>query len=178
VSRATVEGCRKLDVRKLARQGWLDGQERLSLGDVYLLQARGDMVQVTRPASGGLREQTLPIVRTRCSFGGSRPWFLCPSRGCQRRAAILYNAGGRFACRRCHGLVYRTQHEHTDGRLLIKAERLWRRVGCDFGDEPQKPKGMYWRTFNRLVERGDAAYEASLQASRFTKRMLKMMARG
>jgi hypothetical protein len=178
VSRATVEGCRKLDVRKLARRGWLDGQRWLSLGDAYLLEARASMVRVIRPASGGARQETLLIVRTQCPpFGGSRPWFLCPAHGCNRRAAILYSAGGHFACRRCHGLAYRTQHEHKDGRLLIKAERQWARLGWGFGEEGQKPKGTYWRTFSRIADRAANAYEASLHASRFMRRFARMQGR-
>jgi hypothetical protein len=107
-------------------------------------------------------------------FGGSRPWFLCPANGCNRRAAILYSGGGGFACRRCLGLAYRTQHEQPDGRLLIKAERQWARLGWAFGEEGPKPKGMYWRTFNRIAERAAEAHEASFYASRFVQRTLRM----
>jgi hypothetical protein len=46
---------------------------------------------------------------TPCNYGGQRPWFLSPVRGCSRRVAVLYG-GGIFACRRCHGLNYQSQH--------------------------------------------------------------------
>lgn len=104
---------------------------------------------------GGQRlRQTLPLTQTQCAFGGARLWFCCPNGRCGRRCATLYLGGRSFLCRRCLGLAYRTQHEQADGRLLLKAERIWRRLGCDFGDEPQRPKGMHRRTFERLSGSG------------------------
>jgi len=33
----------------------------------------------------------IPVERTPCHFGGSRPWFRCPQ--CDTRVSVLYDAG-------------------------------------------------------------------------------------
>jgi hypothetical protein len=151
MARTTVEECACLDVRELARKGLLNGDQRSAPWGEALL-----------------------LTRTRCHYGGSRPWFRCPNTGCGRRCGVLYRARDRrFACRRCHGLAYRTQHEQPDGRLLLKAERIWRRLGCDFGDEPQRPKGMHRRTFQRLADAAAAAYLGSFQTGTLGRLLAK-----
>ena len=74
-----------------------------------------------------------------------------------------------FLCRQCNGLAYRTQHEPADGRLLVKAERRWCRAGCTWGAEGEKPKGMHWRTFNRLSEAAEQAWAGSFNTARITR---------
>ena len=63
------------------------------------------------------------IVRTRCTLGGSRPWFICPIDGCGRRVAILYGTAV-FACRRCHQLVYASSRQDETDRIFGKADKL------------------------------------------------------
>ena len=87
-----------------------------------------------------------------CHFKGERRWFACPTRGCGRRVAILY--GGRvFACRKCHQLVYPSQREAVYQRAQRKAESLRKRLGWPPGYDScgSKPKGMHWKTFDRLT---------------------------
>ncbi|RLA44424.1 MAG: hypothetical protein DRR42_20515, partial [Gammaproteobacteria bacterium] len=90
---------------------------------------------------------------TECNFGGERIWFICPAKGCRRRAAILYG-GSIFACRQCHGLVYPSQRESHGDRAARKANRIRDRLGWERGIlNPkgwEKPKGMHWPTFDRL----------------------------
>ena len=96
-------------------------------------------------------EYPVSLSYTRCNFGGERPWFLCPARGCGRRVAVLYG-GGIFACRHCYQLVYECQREAPHYRLLRKAQKLSERLGgtgC-IDDMVFKPKGMHRRTFERL----------------------------
>ena len=45
--------------------------------------------------------QVVPIERTPCNFGGTRPWFRCPT--CGGRVAMLVADQNRFCCRRCRG---------------------------------------------------------------------------
>jgi hypothetical protein len=150
MARTTVEECARVDVRELSRARPLIGDEWLTpWGEV------------------------LGLTRTKCHFGGSRPWLLCPVGHCGRRCGVLYRMGRRFACRRCYGLAYRTQHEQPDGRLLLKAERIWRRLGCVFGDEPQRPKGMHRRTFQRLADAAAAAYMGSFNTGRLGQLLAK-----
>jgi hypothetical protein len=98
------------------------------------------------------REEGVPVVWTRCQFGGNRPWFRCPRPTCGRRAAVLYDNHG-LACRRCHGLIYPSQRESVTTRALRKADRIRERLGWEpweFSATGRRPKGMHLRTFRRL----------------------------
>jgi hypothetical protein len=101
---------------------------------------------------------------TNCKFGGRRAWWLCPAVGCGRRVAVLF--GGRvFACRRCHDLAYRCQRETDDDRATRRANKLRDRLEWEPGilnGNGDKPKGMHWRTFERLREEHDVKVAASL----------------
>lgn len=102
-------------------------------------------------------QQRVRLVWTGCHFGGERPWFLCTGHSqdqhCRRRAAKLYGGQGLFACRRCWGLVYRSQRLSRHSRAVEKAKIVRLRLGGteDLADPfPPKPKGMHWSTYERL----------------------------
>ena len=105
-------------------------------------------------------EEPVPIVWTPCHFGGSRPWFVCPGivNGvpCGRRVGKLYGPGRYFLCRHCYRLAYQSQREQPHERALRRANSIRMRLGgepgmlCPF---PEKPKGMHWRTYERLRQR-------------------------
>jgi len=175
MGRATVEEFTRLDITELAHAGLLNGDDwSAPRGRSIWLKIRKEEIFAEYQTEIGLRRETLPLARTRCHFGGSRTWFRCPTAGCARRCGVLYRAGNRrLACRRCHGLAYRTQHEQPDGRLLLKAERIWRRLGCAFGDEPKRPKGMHRRTFQRLADTAAAAYMGSFNTGRLGRLLAK-----
>lgn len=103
----------------------------------------------------------IEVTTTRCPFGGMRLWWLCPA--CGRRCAILYPT----LCRTCAGGRYETELLSPENRLMRKAfrlrERLGQRGGGLFGSFPDKPKGMHWATYNRLVAQGEAMEERILQ---------------
>jgi hypothetical protein len=66
--------------------------------------------------------------------------------------AILFG-GSIYACRHCHKLVYQCQRETDDDRAARRADTIRRRLGWEAGilnGEGDKPKGMHWRTFERL----------------------------
>ena len=111
--------------------------------------------------SAGRQQLSYPVEIdwTPCHYGGKRPWFLCPARGCGRRVAVLY--GGRiFACRQCHDLAYECQHEPPHGRALQRAQKIRRRLGgsSNMSEEfPDKPKGMHWRTYESLCRQYETA---------------------
>jgi len=132
MSAATVEESLELDVNVFNREGWLDedgqagvlqwaregdGSQVATVGYAYIDEDSVEAVAVfytipsERPSSED-REVvlTIPIDRTPCHFGGDRPWFRCPE--CDARKAKLYkppHGAGRFLCRDCHGLLYRSQ---------------------------------------------------------------------
>ena len=109
-------------------------------------------------------EEPVAIVWTPCHFGGSRPWFICPGvvNGvpCGRRVGKLYGPGRYFLCRHCYGLAYQSQREQPHERALRRANSIRMRLGgepgmlCPF---PEKPKGMHWRTYERLRQRARGA---------------------
>jgi hypothetical protein len=77
--------------------------------------------------------------------------------------AILYG-GTIFACRHCYHLVYESQREAEDDRARRLAEKIRRRLGWPAGianPDGGKPKGMHWRTFERLTAEHDAFANAS-----------------
>ena len=86
---------------------------------------------------------------------------------CTRRrvqVAILYG-GGIFACRHCYRLAYASQREGADDRALRRADTIRRRLGWKPGilnGLGDKPKGMHWRTFERLTSDHEAFAERSL----------------
>lgn len=116
LTRLTIEGLLRLDVRVLARSGalkpgaassvtWGNGPAvtlSVSIRDtnevhlVYEVQAHLDgMVSV---------RERIRLTRTPCTLDGSRVWFACP--GCGTRCAVLYALGGVFRCRSCQHLTY------------------------------------------------------------------------
>jgi hypothetical protein len=154
----TTDSYRALDIRWLHRNGMLKGHPRSvtwsrrgeEIGNINVEGQNGRLLLTYRcRPSGGDREQmsySVEIVWTPCNYGGKRPWFLCPVSLCRRRVAVLY--GGRvFACRKCHDLVYETQHETDYSRALRKLHKIMRGLGGEPGESfPDKPRGMHWRT--------------------------------
>ncbi len=99
----------------------------------------------------------VPLSWTPCNYGGERPWFRCPA--CDRRVLLLYIAPGSslFRCRHCHDLAYVSQQCDPNDRLLLRIRNIQRRLGGDPAHllpwrAPPIPKGMRWRTYQRLVE--------------------------
>jgi hypothetical protein len=98
------------------------------------------------------RDYLVGIEWTPCNYGGQRAWFRCPSKDCGRRVAVLYG-GGIFACRYCHQLAYDSQREQPYDRALRRVQDIRERLGGSGSlaePFPWKPKGMHWRTYNRL----------------------------
>jgi hypothetical protein len=113
------------------------------------------------------KSQNYPIriEWTSCNYGGARAWFLCPAQGCGRRVAKLYLGGAIFACRHCYKLAYACQRENLDDRAMRGADKLRGRLAWEPGilnGEGDKPKGMHWRTFERLHAEHNDFVNASL----------------
>lgn len=113
----------------------------------------------------------IDIEWTRCNLGGKRPWFRCPARHCARRVAVLYG-GAIFACRRCYHLAYPSQRENIGDRATRKADKIRDRMGWEPGilnGEGLKPKGMHWKTYERLCSIHSELVDFSLReaTSRF-----------
>jgi len=77
---------------------------------------------------------------------------------------VLYG-GAIFAYRHCHRLAYDSQRERRDDRPTRRADRIRQRLGWEPGilnGDGGKPKGMHWRTFERLHDKHEAYVHASL----------------
>jgi hypothetical protein len=158
---------RRFDVLSLHRGGWLrPGVTFIShwyVGGVEQSTIKGwaesDRITLSyRHQYNGEDWETLnyPIYldRTPCHYGGSRPWFVCPGRGCGRRVAVLY-AGRLFVCRHCRQLAYESQREAPHlralGRVFSMQERMgWKGMCADDGPPPRR-KGMHHKTYERLA---------------------------
>ena len=157
-SRDTTENSHAIDVRIWHRDGWLKpgsqfvvewlhgGKEAGSIG-VLVHGGWVELIYRFRAGGGTWTDQRHRVVLewTSCNLGGQRPWFCCPTRGCRRRAAILY-CNGQFACRRCCGLVYQSQRESPADRAARKANRIRNKLGWQpgfFSPKGGKPNGMY-----------------------------------
>ena len=184
-ARETTDPLPFLDVRYLARHGYLAaGPGREAVGTVawsrrgqpcgnIVVRHRGDdpdallLAYRTRRHAGEawqpVRERVV-LERTPCHYGGERVWFRCP--GCGGRRAVLHSAGGRFRCRACHDLAYGSTREDRAGRMLRRAGALQRRLGNPVPESvwelPPKPKGMHWRTYERLLAELGACHLAAL----------------
>ena len=173
----TTEDYRSIDVRRWKRDGLLTpyrsfGWQWLRSGKVVAsIQVHTETNRVIlnyRHQSKGedWKDESYPVnlVWTTCHLGGKRPWFLCPAQGCGRRVAILY-CGGIFACRQCYRLTYPSQRETRYYRAMHRADKIRDRLGWKPGilnDHGPKPRGMHWRTFERLKKEHDAFVQTSL----------------
>lgn len=168
---------RRLDVRRLARDGYLKagmayGWHWTRRGEVVAsinMKVEAERVWLTyrqREHGGEWHDMRYPmnLDRTKCYLGGARVWWRCPAVGCGRRVAVLYG-GSVFACRHCHRLAYRCQREAEDDRATRRADTLRAKLKWEPGilnGEDGKPKGMHWRTFERLRAEHEAHVSQAL----------------
>ena len=168
---------RHIDVRRWQKKGLLNLAQSFSWqwsrdGEVVgSIQVRSEVDHVIldyryRSSGEEWKNERYPVQLdwTRCNLGGKRPWFRCPARRCGRRVAILY--GGRiFACRHCYELAYPSQRESDYDRAARRADKIREKLGWEHGilnGEGLKPKGMHWRTFERLRWAHNSYVEQSL----------------
>jgi hypothetical protein len=182
--RSTTDDMHALDIRKIARAGQLSPGQSFGWQwtcndkEIASIHIRTDAHRVSldyrvRDRGGEWQPMCYPVHLTwsSCNFGGQRAWWLCPVAGCGRRVAVLY--GGKvYACRHCHQLTYRTQRELVHDRACSKADKLRDRLGWPAGilnGNGVKPKGMHWRTFDRLEAEHDSLVNQTLAgaAARF-----------
>ena len=108
------------------------------------------------------------LLTTTPHFGGTRWWFACPRTG--RRVAKLYlpSGGRQFWSRQAYALAYQSQREQRHDRARQKAQSIREKLGGpQYGNLtlpfPPKPKGMWWRTYERLRRKAAAAETVSDQ---------------
>jgi hypothetical protein len=177
--RNTTDDYRSIDIRRWQRDGllatghyfhwsWTRNGERIASIGVRVQSETVTLIYTHSRWDSEPRamEYAVNLERTSCYYGGERAWFRCPARGCGRRVAILYSAGC-FVCRHCLQLAYESQREQPHYRALHKAQGIHEKLGgTGIIDDPVfKPKGMHWRTFERLRWRFECeAHRADLLA--------------
>jgi len=179
-----IEDCNSLDANQLNRGGCLksgwcgtttwsrNGVKTSSIG----MHATADYLHIGYSSKQhGSLIQPIPIERLPCRFGGSRAYFRCK---CNKRVVKLYAEGKHFRCRHCYHLPYSSKNESHWDRALRQRSKQRRRLSRNIGLEAymaQKPKGMWWRTYQRLQER---AYEAEQRSDDefivMARRLVKM----
>jgi hypothetical protein len=180
-----------LDVNQLSEKGclrpgcsstcqWIVGNEVASI-TVRAEAERLDLRYTVRVGDGEREDmaETIPIVHLRCRFGGSRAYFVCPGprdgTDCGRRTTKLHLSRRYFLCRHCNQLAYASQYEQPWQRALRRANKLKQRLGIGVGiDEPfpDKPKGMWVRTYGYLL---DEILHAEILASEAQANMIKRL---
>ena len=185
--KATVASYNALDVRRWAREGFLELGRHFSwqwslngekLGSIQVEAHNGHLILDYRSKSYGddwiERRYPVQLTTTPCHMGGERQWFQCPARGCGRRVAKLFG-GAIFACRRCHNLAYPSQRETYTDRAARRADSIRERLGWPSGilngSDWGRPKGMHHRTYLRLMKEHDYFADQSIQTmmAMFTK---------
>ena len=164
-----------LDIRKLARtnllrQGssfswqWLVNGRQVAGIDIRVDCLDSLVLSYCMKSTGEVAEQNVQMQTSHCHLGGQRLWFTCPQ--CRQRVAVLYAPGRYFACRQCCGLGYATQKEGAGDRAITKADKLRKRMGWEAGilnGDGGKPKGMHWKTYQRLKSERDALVQVSFR---------------
>ena len=159
-----VERCWSLDISVMKRRGVLKagwrgiwrwperGVPDIKIGLVVLENHVVLVYAITR--GGGPRidvTEYVDVVHLVCAYGGTRSYFRCP--GCDKRILKLHLRWGRFRCRRCNELTYGCQRENRMQRLRRKGWKVRERLGSNSltGEPfPPKPRGMHWKTYQRL----------------------------
>jgi hypothetical protein len=152
--KAKAEHCRSVDVRRFAAENMLragawtwqwrdpDTAEVRSSITVY---GRSDSIALAFTIEGASYRNELPVIRTECNFGGSRPWFACPC--CGRRVARVFLRFRRFACRHCQRVSYASQSDDAMGR----AWRAQTKLEAKLDPHWRRPRYMHHATRARLM---------------------------
>jgi len=177
-SKETTSDHRTLDVRRWKKDGLLFNGSAFSwqwlrrkkvIASIRIRVEEDKVNLIYRHQNRGeteWKDENYPVSLdwTPCHIGGERPWFLCPAKGCNRRIAILYD-GGIFACRHCYNLAYESQRETPDNRATRKADKIREKLDWEPGilnPNGWKPKGMHWKTYERLTAKHDTFVNSSI----------------
>ena len=185
LGRDTVESSPSIDINRLHQEGclhhgwwggrqWTRDGEKVSSINLRTEEDRLHLSYRVRIAGGDWEDvkETVRIVRIRCRFGGTRPYFICPGVVndilCGRRVAKLHGSGRYFLCRHCYRLAHASQSEGQWDRALRRVNKIRMRLGGEPGMAapfPPRPKGMWRRTYERL--RAEAFEAERLAADAF-----------
>jgi hypothetical protein len=153
------------------RPGWRRKVEECTRLDVRHFYAAGPMINsgsVTIGHKGRQITHSVAFTSTACGFGGRRVWFVCPV--CNARSGNLFAISCQLACRKCHGLAYRSQSLGGVATAFACMFRCMNKLGPDF----TRPKGMHHSTYLRLMK---AAHAVMIPASLMVDNHMKEVRR-
>jgi|ERR1019366_596219 hypothetical protein len=177
----TVDNCRILDASRWMRDGTLVSgggtwQWRNAATDEVLSSLRYRVetdgcertvhLTYTLVETGEQLNYAIHMQTTTPNRGGQRWWFTCPlvvnGKPCGRRVQKLYLPlqAKYYGCRHCYQLGYDSRNQNEKRRAVLKAQRIRRRLGGSpslYDPFPEKPHGMWWRTYHKLKERAEQA---------------------
>jgi hypothetical protein len=155
-NKGKAEACMRLEAPAMRKRGALRpgsagswSWHNVSTGEhsgSISYRTQSDVLVLDYSLNGQPKKQQVPILRTQCNYGGTRPWFACPN--CAARVAVLYLRRGGFYCRNCARVAYYSQSEDQTGRSWRKQQKAEAKLGKDW----QRPKGMHKATRERLLE--------------------------
>ena len=172
--RAPLELGLQLNINQLISDGFVQPGRVTPLSDFHWLGDEGEVratarieADLTNPSADGARygtmhihanwiNQTVRLVGCPRHFGGLQWYFLCPVQN--QCVSVLWSLPGRrfFAGRKSLGkeVAYLSQYHPPEARAHYSADKLCDRIGgpgaSEEWDVPPKPKGMRWRTYERL----------------------------
>ena len=165
---STTEEHHSVDIRFLKKQGflvvgtsgtlsWSCGGE--PTGNIRFITHHNflQLLYKCRPAGGEWTDKRdiIKFDRTPCNYGNYRTWLLCPH--CGKRVTSVYGLTSGFLCRHCYNLPYASQRENKLERMVRKMRKISVKTGGDTCHK--KPKGMHWKTYNKLVTEENRACE-------------------
>ncbi|MFH1682146.1 MAG: hypothetical protein ABIH26_16080 [Candidatus Eisenbacteria bacterium] len=109
VKRLCVEDCRRLSASRLAKAPEFGTVVRWNDGAAVEIATRTDAAELRYSVNGEPVREALGLRPKRTTFGKVGCWVVCPRCGRRRAALYLPPSGGRFACRSCWGLTYRSR---------------------------------------------------------------------
>lgn len=179
MQRVPLELGLQLNINELLRTGFIEPNQTTQLKDFYWLDDDGEVranariaADMTKGATaisaacyGTMRivadwiNQTIQLVACPRHFGGRQWYFVCPRQG--RHVSVLWSPPRQrfFAGRKAWGndFAYRSQYYAAGMRARYMAIKLCERIGGPGASVewvvPPKPKGMRWRTYERLAKR-------------------------
>ncbi|MDY3692732.1 MAG: hypothetical protein SO072_12305 [Dysosmobacter sp.] len=157
-----IEKFQKLDSFRVSG---IDGAftVRWPSGGSIRIEATPDIMQLLYRYRGEAIREPVRMSTVPNNYGGARSFFLCP--GCGRRVRFLYLRWGRFRCRSCARLNYRSQQATKDefypydaavkllrDRFRVPEEQIPVPMDLPYFI-PERPRGMRWATYWALLEK-------------------------
>lgn len=169
--RVRLEDGLRLHLSKLKRMGFLTGYPARSLcwqsGSGRIRAFGTILTTLESPETGGCMrvtiDETTQEIRLCAAprhYGGWQWYFVCPYTG--QRSTVLWKPPGakKFGSRQAWGrqVAYASQFINAYHRANASAHKIHYRLGAkgmiDIYDPlPPKPRGMYWRTYEKLRDR-------------------------